>query len=59
MPALTHLYLEDPIPDDSEGLSTYLVIDLPCIEILSISFSVGPLTGVQVLRHITFPISPY
>ena len=52
MPALTHLYLEDSIPDYIEG-SSYPVVNLPCIQTLSISSGVGPLTGV--LRHITIP----
>ena len=53
MPALTELYLGDSIPDDSEGLSTYSDIDLPCLRILDISSGVSALTAV--LRHITFP----
>ena len=55
MPALTDLYLGDSIRDDSEGLSTYVVVDLPCLRVLDISSSVSALTAV--LRHITFPSS--
>ena len=55
MPALTDLYLVDSIPDDSEGLSTQVVVDLPCLRVLDISSEVGALTAV--LRHITFPSS--
>ena len=55
MPALTELCLKDSIPDDSEGLSTYPVVDLPCLRLLNISSGVGSLT--TVLRHITFPHS--
>jgi hypothetical protein len=54
MPALTDLHLKDSIPDNSKkGLSTYPVVNLPCLRILHISSGVGPLT--TVLRHITFP----
>jgi hypothetical protein len=55
MPALTELRLKDSIPDDSEGTSTYPVVNLPCLRILDISLGVGALT--TVLRHITFPYS--
>ena len=55
MPALTDLRLKDSIPDDSEGPSTYPVVDLPCLRVLNISSGVGALTAV--LRHITFPQS--
>ena len=55
MPALTDLRLNDSIPDDSEGPSTYPVVDLPCLRVLRISSGVGALTAV--LRHITFPQS--
>ena len=55
MPALTDLHLKDSIPDDSEGPSTYPVVDLPCLRVLRISSGVGALT--TVLRHITFPHS--
>ena len=55
MPALTYLRLVDSIPDDSEGLSTYPVIDLPCLRELYIVSNVGVLT--TVLRHITIPHS--
>ena len=55
MPALTDLHLIDSIPDDSEGPSTYDIIDLPCLRILRISSGVGALT--TLLRHITFPHS--
>ena len=55
MPALTELRLKDSIPDDPEGLSTYPVVDLPCLRLLSISSRVGSLT--TVLHHITFPHS--
>ena len=55
MPALTYLHLKDSIPDDSEGLSTSPVFDLPCLWVLNISSGVGPLTAVQ--HHITFPHS--
>ena len=48
MPALTNLRLKDSIPDDSEGISTYL-------RVLSISSGTGTLT--IVLRHIAFPQS--
>ena len=53
MPALTDLQLEDSIPDDLDGPSTYPVVDLSCLRRLHISSGVGPLT--TVLRHITFP----
>ena len=53
MPALTDLYLKDSIPNNSEGLSTYPVVDLPCLRALNISSDVGPLT--DLLHHITFP----
>jgi hypothetical protein len=55
MPALTDLRLHDSIPDDSEGPSTYPVVDLPCLRVLHISSGVGALT--TVLRHITIPPS--
>ena len=55
MPALTDLHLKNSIPDDSEVLSIYLVVDLPCLRVLNISSGVGPLT--TVLHHITFPHS--
>ena len=55
MPALTDLHLIDSIPDDSEGSSTYPVVDLPCLRVLIIRSSVGALT--VVLRHISFPHS--
>ena len=55
MRALAELRLYDSIPDDSEGLSTYAVVDLPCLRVLDIWSDVGPLTAV--LRHITFPSS--
>jgi hypothetical protein len=55
MPALTDLRLVDPIPDNSEGSSTYPVVDLPCLRELCISSDVGALT--TVLRHITIPNS--
>ena len=55
MPALTNLRLKDSIPDDSEGPFTYAVVDLPCLQVLSISSGVSALTAV--LRHITFPHS--
>ena len=55
MPALTDLRLNDSIPDDSVGPSTYPVVDLPCLRVLHISSGVGALTAV--LRHITFPHS--
>ena len=55
MLALIELRLKDSIPDDSEGLSTYPIIDLPCLRILHIWSSIGPLA--TVLRHITFPHS--
>ena len=53
MPALTDLYLGDSIPDDSEGLSPYVVVDLPCLRVLDISSGLSALT--PILRHITFP----
>ena len=53
MPALTDLYLENSIPDDSEVPSTYPVVDLPCLRVLHISSGVDAMT--TVLRHITFP----
>jgi hypothetical protein len=56
MPALIELDLgKHSIPDDSEGQSTYPVVDLPCLRKLRISSGVGALT--TVLRHITFPHS--
>jgi hypothetical protein len=55
MPALTDLRLKDSIPDDSEGSSTYPVVDLPCLRELHISSGVGALA--TVLRHITIPPS--
>ena len=55
MPALTYLRLKDSIPENSEGLSTYPVVDLPCLRVLHISSDVGPLT--TFLRHINFPHS--
>jgi hypothetical protein len=55
MPALTNLHLTDSIPDNSEGPSTYPVVDLPCLRVLEISFGIGALTAA--LRHITFPHS--
>jgi hypothetical protein len=55
MPALTYLRLKDSIPDDSEGPSTYPVVDLPFLRVLDISSGVGALTNV--LRHITIPHS--
>jgi hypothetical protein len=55
MPALTNLHLKDSIPDDSEGPSTYPVVDLPCLRALRISSGVGALT--TILRHITIPHS--
>jgi F-box-like len=55
MPALTDLHLKDSIPDGPESLSTYPVVDLPCLRVLNISSSVGSLTAV--LRHIDFPHS--
>jgi hypothetical protein len=54
MPALTDIYLEDSIPDDPEGLSTYAVVDLPCLWVLNISSGVGALT--TVLRHWHIPL---
>ena len=53
MPALTNLHLKDSIPDDSEGLFSYSVVDLPCLRFLNISSGVSALTAF--LRHITFP----
>jgi hypothetical protein len=55
MPALTELRLKDSILDDSEGPSTYPVVDLPCLRVLNISSGVGALT--TFLRHITIPHS--
>ena len=55
MPALTELHLRGSILDNLEGPSTYVVVDLPCLQVLNISSDVGPLTAV--LRHITFPSS--
>jgi hypothetical protein len=55
MPALTDLRLKKSIPDDSEGPSTYPVVDLPCLRVLYISSGVGALT--TLLRHITIPPS--
>ena len=55
MPALTDLHLKDSIPDGSEGLSTYPVVDLPFLRILNISSGVGSLT--TALRHINLPKS--
>ena len=55
MPALTDLRLKDSIPDNSEGPSTYPVVDLPYLRVLNISSGVGPMTAV--LRHINFPPS--
>ena len=53
--ALTDLRLEDSIPNDSDGPSTYPVVDLPCLRVLRISSGVGAMT--TVLRHTTFPHS--
>ena len=55
MPALSDLHLKNSIPDDSEVPSTYPVVDLPCLRVLSISSGVDVLTAV--LRHISFPHS--
>ena len=55
MPTLIDLRLKDSIPENSEGLSTYPVVDLPYLRVLHISSGVGPLT--TVLRHIKFPHS--
>ena len=55
MPALIELRLKDSIPENSDGLSTYPVVDLPCLRVLHISSGVGPLT--TVLGHINFPHS--
>ena len=56
MPALTHLCLKDSIPDDSESSSTYPVVDLPCLRILRMTFSISSVGALTtVLRHITFP----
>ena len=55
MPALTYLCLINSIPDDSEGPSTYPVVDLPCLRVLHITSRVPTLT--TVLRHITIPHS--
>ena len=55
MPALIELDLQDSIPDESEGPSTYPDVDLPCLRELDILSRVGALT--TVLRHITFPNS--
>ena len=55
MPALTHLYLNRSIPDDLEGPSTYAVVDLPCLRVLTIVSGVGALA--TFLRHISFPHS--
>jgi hypothetical protein len=55
MPALTHLDLNDSIPDDLKGLFTYAVIDLPCLRELTISSGVGALT--DFIGHISFPHS--
>ena len=53
MPELTNLDLKDSIPNDSAGLFTYPVVDLPCLRALNISSGAGALTAI--LRHITFP----
>ena len=45
----TDLRLKDSTLDDSEGPSTYPVVDLPCLRVLRISSGVGALT--TVLRH--------
>jgi hypothetical protein len=56
MPALIDLHLKDSIPDDSEGSSTYPVVDLPCLRDLSISCNSSGVDALTtVLRHITFP----
>jgi hypothetical protein len=55
MPALTELRLKNSIPKDSEGLSTYPVVDLSCLQVLHIASGVGALT--TVLRHINIPPS--
>jgi hypothetical protein len=55
MPALTNLFLEDSIPDDAERPFTYAVVDLSCLQVLTLSSGVGAVTAV--LRHITFPRS--
>ena len=49
--ALTDLCLINSVLDDSECLSTYPVVDLPCLRVLRISSGVTALTAV--LRHIT------
>ena len=57
MPALTaDLRLINSIPEDSEGSSTYPVVDLPCLQVLRITSGAGALT--TVLRHITIPPGP-
>jgi hypothetical protein len=55
MPALTNLDLEDSIPHDTGGLSSYPTVNLPCLRVLRIWSGVGALTST--LRHITFPNS--
>ena len=55
MPALSYLLLDDSIPDDSGGPSTYDVVDFPFLQELNISSGVGALT--TFLRHISFPHS--
>ena len=55
MPALTNLCLDNSIPDELEGPSTYPVVNLPCLQSVFISSDVGALT--TVLRHITIPHS--
>jgi hypothetical protein len=55
MPALTDLHLEDSIPDDAERPFTYAVVDLPCLQVLTISSGIGALTSF--LCRIIFPSS--
>ena len=55
MPALTNLCLVNSIRDESEGPSTYPVVNLPCLQALRILSDVGVLT--TFLRHITIPHS--
>ena len=55
MPVLIELHLKHSIPDESKGLSTYPVVELPCLRVLHIWSSAKRLT--VALRHITFPHS--
>ena len=55
MPALINLDIQQSIPHDAGGLSTYLTVDLPCLRELRILSDVDALT--IALSHISFPHS--